>query len=226
MNEDDDKIPIQYRNGRTEFMGIDIKVDPRVLVPRPETELLVSVTSDLLKTRIIERPLIADIGTGSGAIAIALADLVENGRIIASDISLDALDVARENVRNYGKSHKITLMCSDLFAAFYAETPDKFDAIVSNPPYVSEGDYSELDAWVKAEPKTALCGGKEGMDILKRIASESPKVLLPGGFVAVEVGYDQADKMKKEFIINGFENIKSYRDFNDYERVIVGWKRG
>lgn len=226
MNENDERIPGQYRKGTASFMGLDIKVDERVLIPRPETELLVSVSNDLLNRMNNGSPLIADIGTGSGAITVALSGLVKNGRFIASDVSKEALSVAEENVQKYRKNAKIYLVCSDMFSSFSAKVGAKFDAIISNPPYVSGEDYDKLDDWVKKEPKTALYAGDDGMDYLKIIASQSPERLTRGGFVAVEVGYNQADRMKKELAANGFKNITGFRDFNNYERVIAGWISG
>jgi len=226
MKEYDENTPLQYQQGKADFMGSQIKVDHRVLIPRPETELLVSVSGDLLREAKKRDPVIADIGTGSGAITVALAGLFKNGRFVASDISQDALDVARENIGRINKKDQVELLRSDMFSSFGPEWNETFDAVVSNPPYVSEQDYEQLDAWVLAEPKIALYAGKDGMDLLRIAASGSRRLLVPGGFAAVEVGYDQADQMKKEFQKNGFLNIKSFKDFNDHERVIVGWKRG
>lgn len=208
------------------FGGIDIKVDNRVLIPRPETELLVEVTGDILK--LINRDIVyvAEIGTGSGAVSIALAELVDNANIVAVDISRDALVLASENIDRYSKRHQIELMYSDIFSSFSKDFYGKFDVIVSNPPYVSAKDYETLDEWVLAEPKIALYGGPEGMDILKKIITGSMSFLSSGGFVILEIGYDQSEKVKKELQENGFINIKSFRDFNDHERVIVGRKSG
>ncbi|MDP8258656.1 MAG: peptide chain release factor N(5)-glutamine methyltransferase [Candidatus Aadella gelida] len=221
-----DSIPMQYREGKTAFMGMDIKVDERVLIPRPETELLVEVAGDILKQIHRDNVYIAEVGTGSGAVAIALAKLIDNANIVAADISRDALVIAAENVDRFDKNGQIKLVHSDVFSFFSQDFCGKFDAIVSNPPYVSENDYGALDEWVLAEPKTALYGGPEGMDILKKIISESMELLSPGGFVALEIGYDQSEKVKKELRANDFIEIKSFKDFNGHERVIVGRKSG
>jgi release factor glutamine methyltransferase len=205
---------------------MDIAVDRRVLIPRPETELLVEVAAEFCRGMSDGRPFILDLCTGSGAVSLALGSIVGNCRIIGSDISEDALEVAGENIRRFGKEGVIDLVVSDMFSAFGSEYEGAFDCIVSNPPYVSEQDYEKLDAWVKAEPKIALYAGKEGMDYLEVIAGHSGRFLRPGGFVAVEIAYDQADKVKNALAMNGFTGIESFRDINGYERVIAGWKNG
>ncbi len=219
-----DTVPVQYQEGRTTFKGVDILVDERVLIPRPETELIVDAAVGLLGGK--RTPKILDLCTGSGAISVAIALGVADAEIVASDVSLDALDVARKNIGRYGLGSRIDLVASDMFGAFGPRYKGFFDCIVSNPPYVSDADYEKVDEWVKAEPKIALCAGPRGMDYLKVIARESARFLAEGGFVAVEVGYDQADMVKKEFSMCEFVEIRSIRDFNGYERVIIGQKNG
>ncbi|MFH1798338.1 MAG: peptide chain release factor N(5)-glutamine methyltransferase [Candidatus Omnitrophota bacterium] len=215
-------IPVQYQEGKANFLGMEISVDSRVLIPRPETELLVKVSADLCKKKEWQVPSVLDIGTGSGAVSLGLAKLIKNCRITAVDISSDALDAARKNITKFGYDDKIELVLSDMFSAFEEECP-LFNCIVSNPPYVSDTDYEVLDDWVKAEPKIALSAGGEGMDYLKTIISMSRKFLVPGGFTAVEIGYDQAEKVKREFVKNNFKDVTGFFDFNNYERVIAGW---
>ena len=221
-----DSIPVQYAEGKATFMGMDVMVDPRVLIPRPETELLVTVSADLCRRRSLKSPLILDVGTGSGIIPLALARSIGDCRVIGADISGEALDVARENLRRFGCEDRVRLVTSDMFSAFGPEYENAFSCIVSNPPYVSGRDYEGLDAWVKAEPRIALYAGDEGMDYLDIIAEESGRFLAPGGFAAVEVGYDQAEKMKRRFSEAHFTDIAGFRDFNGYERVIIGRKHG
>ncbi len=219
-------VPIQYQNGYENFMEMDIKVDPRVLIPRPETELLVSISADFLLEKADKKPVVLDLGTGSGVIALVLARLIEDCSIIATDISSDALDVARDNIDRFGCNDNVRFVSSDMFDVFDETYEGKFNAIISNPPYVSKMDYNELDAWVREEPRTALYSGVEGMDHLSVIAEQSGKFLAKGGFVAVECGYDQASKVKGLFSEHGFSRVTSFKDFNGYERVIIGWKRG
>ncbi|MFH1552434.1 MAG: peptide chain release factor N(5)-glutamine methyltransferase [Candidatus Omnitrophota bacterium] len=219
-------IPVQYEEGKAAFMGMDVKVDRRVLIPRPETELLVTVVSDLCREKSWGRPFILDVGTGSGIISLGLTKEIPDCRMIASDVSGEALSVARENLKHFDQEDRVKLLASDMFSAFGPEYEGVFDCIVSNPPYVSQEDYPGLDAWVKAEPRIALYAGHEGMDYLRVIAEKSAKFLKRGGFCVVECGYDQAKKVKESFSAYGFTDIGSYRDFNDHERVIVGWKHG
>jgi len=221
-----DTVPIQYREGRTRFMDMDILVAPRVFIPRPETELLIRTVADLCQKELLEAPFILDIGTGSGVVPLGLTRFIEGCRVISVDISQNALEVAEQNIARYGRGERITLMRSDMFEVFGAEHEGLFDAVVSNPPYVSDRDYEELDPWVKAEPRVALYAGKEGLDHLSVLVEESPRFLKPDGFVAVEVGYDQGRKVKDLFMKNGFSRVKGLYDFNNYERVIVGWKNG
>jgi release factor glutamine methyltransferase len=221
-----EEIPIQYREGKASFMGMDVLVDPRVLIPRPETELLVSVVARLCREKGWKAPLILDVGTGSGAVSMGLVKLMSSSLVIASDISGEALCVAKENIENLGYEKNITLVKSDMFRRFREGYHETFDIIVSNPPYVSENDYEKLDAWVKAEPRIALHAGAEGMDCLNILAEESSDYLKKGGFLAVEVGYDQAGKMKGKLASAGFVDIASFKDAGSHERVIIGRKNG
>ena len=178
-------------------MGMDIAVDPRVLIPRPETELLVSAACDILKADGKCSPRVLDLCTGSGAVALGVLKLIPDAVVTASDVSAEALDVAAENFRRLGAEGKVEIVLSNMFSAFDREYDSAFDCVVSNPPYVSGRDYQDLDDWVKAEPRIALYAGEDGMDYLRLIAEESPRVLKPGAFVAVEIGYDQADLVKE-----------------------------
>ncbi len=207
-------------------MGMIVKVDQRVLIPRPETELLVRKVVDLCGEKGKTKPRILDAGTGSGIISLGVAKLITNCEIIAADISEDALSVAGENLKKFGCGDKVRLVVSDWFSYFTEEYNNFFDCIVSNPPYVSDKDFARLDPWVKAEPRLALYAGKEGMDCLNVIISGALRLLAPGGFLSVEVGYDQAEKVKNRFRASGFSSLTNSKDFNGYERVITGFKNG
>ncbi|MFH1665191.1 MAG: peptide chain release factor N(5)-glutamine methyltransferase [Candidatus Omnitrophota bacterium] len=226
VTEYSDTVPVQYQRGKADFLGMEVVVDPRVLIPRPETEFLVNVVRDTLRERRRERPVILDLGTGSGVIALALARSIGDCEVIGADLSRDALCVARENLRIHGRDGRVRFMVSDMFSGFGPGFEGRFDCIVSNPPYVSEDDHGKLDAWVKAEPRIALAAGREGMDCLDIIAGESGRFLSPEGFVALEVGYDQAGKVKSKLRSCGFGRIESFRDLNGFERIIIGWKHG
>jgi release factor glutamine methyltransferase len=224
--EHSDTIPIQYREGMALFMGMGIKVDPRVLIPRPETELLVSVACGMLRPKEKNSPRVLDLCTGSGAVALGILKLVPGADITAADVSREALDLAAENLGKFAVNGRISLAVSDMFSAFGGGYGSFFDCIVSNPPYVSDKDYESLDPWVKAEPSLALRGGERGMDYLEIIAAESLSRLKSGGFVAVEIGYDQSVAVKESFNAAGFKDIRGYRDMSGYERVITGRKDG
>ncbi|KJJ83228.1 N5-glutamine S-adenosyl-L-methionine-dependent methyltransferase [Candidatus Omnitrophus magneticus] len=220
--------PIQYEQNLANFMGMDIYVDERVFIPRPETELLVKTVAEMvsLKKSGDEKYLFLEIGTGSGIIPICISKLLPESRIISVDVSRDALSVAKRNIERLVPDSDITLFYSDIFSAVGDIYFEKFDAIISNPPYVSSKDYEKLDAWVKSEPKIALWGGVDGLDYYKKIAENGMKFLKKGGLVGVEVGYDQGLAVKKIFNENSFSNVKSFRDFNNFDRIVIGWKHG
>jgi release factor glutamine methyltransferase len=219
-------VPVQYEKKNARFMGMDVFVDGRVLIPRPETELLVKVVVDHCIREGIRAPRILEIGTGSGCVSIALKKAIPASDITATDISWDALDVAGENIERLLAGENITLIRANMFERIAARGMGKFDIIVSNPPYVSERDYEKLDAWVKAEPKIALLGGKDGLDHLIVIARESPAYLMDGGMVAVEIGYDQAAKVKELFGAAGLAGVESFKDPDGHERVVKGVLHG
>jgi len=219
-------IPVQYQQGYARFMDMDILVDSRALIPRPETEILINVVRDLCQKKKWNRPCVLEVGTGSGVIPIGLVKILRDCKVTATDISPPALDLARENLKRHDCEPRVELVLSDMFSDFCSGYDGAFDCVVSNPPYVSDKDYETLDEWVKAEPKIALYAGFEGMKYLNVIAEESARFLRSGGFVAAEVGYDQAEKVKTKFKACGFIDVAGFQDFNGYERVIVGWKHG
>jgi release factor glutamine methyltransferase len=181
--------PVQYITGEQEFYGLPLKVTPAVLIPRPETEHLVEA---VLKALPANYPLkIADIGTGSGAIAIALAVHLPQAAITALDISTDALDIALANAREHNVSNRIRFLQSDLLSAVDHETTT-FDAIVSNPPYIPETDRATLHPQVRDhEPPTALFAGETGLDIYRRLIPQAHTALKPQGLLALEIGHGQ-----------------------------------
>jgi release factor glutamine methyltransferase len=224
VREYSETVPYQYQDRKAHFMGMDVFVDPRVFIPRPETEVLVSSVAGMVNGKGWTKPRILDVGTGSGIIPLGLTQLIDSCVIMAVDISREALGVAARNVRQYGRQQKVMFARSDMFSIMGTEHINSFDVIVSNPPYVSRKDYAKLDAWVKAEPMIALYGGEDGMDFYRIIAKEGLWYLKKGGLLAVEVGYDQSEKVKELFIENGLVNVEAVRDFNGYDRVITGWK--
>src|SRR6185437_6014270 len=178
--------PVQYITGRQEFYGLELKVTPATLIPRPETEHLVEAVLQRVPN---DQPLkILDIGTGTGAIALALAAHLPIARITALDLSAEALEVARENARIHQLDHRIHFVMSDLFDAIpESDRIASFDVIVSNPPYVAESDRAGLHPEVRDhEPAQALFGGPEGLDIYRRMIPVAYTALRPGGLLALE----------------------------------------
>lgn len=226
QREYSETVPVQYQDGFVSFMGLKIKVDPRVLIPRPETEILVRAAAKELARLDGQNYKVMDMCTGSGAIAIAMASLLPGAEVKAADISSEALEVARENVGDAGFADRIELMFSDMFSCFAAEEEASYDAIVSNPPYVSDKDFELLDAWVKAEPALALYAGKRGMDYLDILCAKSGRFLKDGGFLALEIGYDQSIIVMEKMTESGFSGMNIVKDDNGYSRVIIGWKNG
>jgi len=213
--------PIQYITGEQEFYGLALRVTPAVLIPRPETELLVEAVlschpaaqrRDLLLPSA--PPLhILDVGTGSGAIAIALAAHLPHAHITATDISPAALSLARANAARHNLSAHIRFIESDLLAAF-APT-ETFDAIVSNPPYVPAGDRATLHPQVRDhEPATALFAGSDGLDIYRRLIPQAHAALAPHGLLALEIGHNQRDP-----IATLLANWHAVRFLNDLQRI-------
>lgn len=177
--------PVAYLVGSREFFSLVLAVSPAVLIPRPETEGLVVRAIDLC--RPLEAPRIADVGTGSGAIAVALAKHLPKARVVATDISGDALDVARGNVARHGLDGRIELVACDLLDAPAAVGP--FDCIVSNPPYVREDELAGLPRDVRDhEPKGALVAGPTGVEVVERLVAAAESRLAPGGWLLVEIG--------------------------------------
>ncbi len=216
-------VPFQYQQGHVRFMGAKVMVDPRVLIPRPETELLVKAAVDILAGRP-GRVDVLDMCTGSGAVAIALSRAVPAASVTACDVSRGALSVARKNIQENGLGQKIDIRVSDMFKSLKAVPGGAYDAIVSNPPYVSERDFDMLDPWVKAEPAIALYGGRDGMDYLNILCEQAPLYLKKDGFLAVEIGYDQSVRVREKMSGSGLKDVRGLRDYNGYDRVIVGRK--
>lgn len=209
--------PVQYVIGETDFMGFKIRCDRRALVPRPETEGLVQSAEEFLRGRA-GRPVAVDVGTGTGCIACALAKRVPHARVIATDVSPAALELARENARALGAA--VEFRETDLLAGL----PEAgVDLVVSNPPYVSGAACAGLDRTVKDfEPRLALDGGQDGLETISRLVAEAAHVLTSGGRLMMEIGDDQADAVK-ELLWPAtpirFKNLKS--DFAGRARVVL-----
>jgi len=208
--------PIAYIRGRQEFWTLELRVTPDTLIPRPETEQLVELALDRLDA---QRPLrIADLGTGSGAIAAALASERPDWSLVATDRSAAALAVARDNFRTLGLE-RIGCLRMDWLAALASGS---LDAILSNPPYVA-GQDPHLDLGdPRFEPRSALTPGGDGLDAIRTIAAETGRCLRPGGLLAVEHGFDQGDAVRRIFASAGLHRVETCRDLAGLDRVTLG----
>jgi release factor glutamine methyltransferase len=206
--------PLQYILGETEFMGLRLFVAPGVLIPRPETEILVEKTLETIRTIGRSDVDILDIGTGSGNIAIALASFVPEARVTAIDKSVDALSVAKKNVVRHTVTN-VTLQEADVLSDIFPGR--KFDVIVSNPPYISREEIVSLAPEIREhEPRVATCDESDGFRFLTRIAQLAPVKLKQGGYLLLEVGFGQSEQVRKLLKQSGLTNIEV---FNDYARV-------
>lgn len=221
--------PLQYILGSQEFMGLNFKVNTSVLIPRQDTEILVETILNNLPS--LKKISILDIGTGSGCIAISLAHFIKNSYIVALDISKTALEVAYYNACDNKVVDKIYFLESDLLSSF--EDPNsklvdiiknKFDIIVSNPPYISLDEMKTLDKEVfHFEPHSALYGGIDGLDFYKKIITQSTNFLKPNGLLTFEVGYNQSMSVSS-LMKDTYKDIKIIKDLNKIDRVIIGKK--
>lgn len=212
------RYPLAYILGAKEFHGVEIDVGPGVLIPRPETELLVDECTRRLCGRCAY---IADIGTGSGAVAVAVAAGLPDVRVHATEISGDALKVAQANIEKHQMSDRIVLMEGNLLDPLMG-LELRFDAIVSNPPYIPSREIESLEPEIKLyEPRQALDGGEDGLDVYRRLLPEALELLSPDGFLAVEVGAGQAGAVCHLAEQFGYRGIKVARDLAGIERVVV-----
>ena len=210
-----DREPLQYIVGETEFWSLPFTVNPSVLIPRADTEVLVE---EALK-RIDGCSNVLDIGTGSGAIAVALAHDEPELLVTALDCSEDALKVARDNASRNGVAERITCLTGDLGSL----PPGPFDMIVSNPPYIPSRDWEQLMPEVRDhEPRLALDGGDDGLEAYRRIAVQAVQVLSPGGWLLVEVGIGQAAVVNKLFRAAGLTDVEQRDDYAGIPRVVMG----
>ena len=221
-------IPLQYITKHQEFMGMDFFIEEGVLIPRPETEILVEKIIEKLKNKKPDSPLrVADLGTGSGIIAISMARYIKNITIYAIDISEKSLKLASKNALKHNCEDKIVFIQGDLFEPLREKIDQNcLDGVVSNPPYISLEDFKSLPVEIRErEPKIALCGGVNGMDYYRKIVKKASYFLKKNGFVALEVGAGQAKKVK-ELILkeNDFkQNIEIFRDYSNIERVVIAY---
>jgi release factor glutamine methyltransferase len=208
------RIPVQYIIGKAYFMGEFFKVTPDVLIPRDETEILVSKAIDIIKANNLKN--ILDIGTGTGCIACTIAKQT-NAVVLGVDISSDALRIALDNVTNLGINNRAVFRKSDIFSKIREE--EKFDMIISNPPYIPIG--TELSPEVLHEPSIALFAEDNGLSMYHKIVSEAPKYLKNGGWLMFELGLGESSSVKA-FMDEYFKNVNIIKDLAGIDRVIYG----
>jgi len=209
--------PLQHIIGSVEFAGVELKVDRRALIPRPETEYLVELVSEELQDRVPAK--FVDLGTGSGAIALALATKWPEARGWAADISADAIALARENAASLGLSDRVELIVSDWFTALPAG--ERFDLVVANPPYLTAAEVAETQPEVKDhEPAIALSTASDGMDGFTQLIATARRWLVPGGLLAMETGIAQHQQLVTMLTVAGYERVQSRADLTGRNRFI------
>jgi release factor glutamine methyltransferase len=210
--------PLQYVIGHVDFWGLQIKCDPRALIPRPETELLVEeVLSSGIWTR--EHATVVDVGTGTGCIVLTLAQQRPDASFKAVDLSSEALELARENARENGLEGRILWMQNDLLERF---APESCDAVVANLPYITTADWERLHSSVRDhEPQSALDSGPSGLKHIKQLATQARYVLMPRGMLFLEFGYDQGDAVYQVLDALGYTDIQIKHDLAGHDRIAI-----
>jgi release factor glutamine methyltransferase len=212
--------PVQYVLGQTDFMGHIFKTDRRALIPRPETELLVEAVLKCESLWSNPKPVIADVGTGSGCIAVTLALARPQGLYAALDISEEALALARENAAALGVADRVGFVTSEL--PDFAE-PQSMHAVISNPPYIATRDWEALPVHIRDhEPRQALDGGSNGLTVVETVIQDATIVLKIGGFLFMEIGYNQGAAVRRMFEDFGFSEVEIRKDTAGLDRIAVG----
>ncbi len=207
--------PLQYITGVQEFYGIEFLVSPDVLIPRPETELLVEEAIKHLKK--VEQPAFCEIGSGSGCISVAVLKNVPDARAVAADISPAAAAMTAENARRAGVLGRLEVIVSDVFSAVGER---RFDAVLSNPPYIGAGEVSTLQPEVREhEPYIALTDDADGSSIIRRLIGSSPEHLTAGGVILIEIGFSQARAVEAMFAGGRWNDVVFIRDLQGHERI-------
>jgi release factor glutamine methyltransferase len=204
--------PVQYITGVQEFFGLPFEVSPAVLIPRPETEHLVEAVLERFSREA--NPRIVDVGTGSGAIAVALAHAIPRSRVTAVDLSSAALEVAQRNAERHGVLERVMLLQSDLLAALGSE---EFEVVVSNPPYIAQGEVLEPQV-LNYEPRSALYAGPTGLEIYERLIPQARRVLKPQGWLMLEIGYGQSSALSK--LLSDWNEVRFLDDLQGIPRVV------
>jgi release factor glutamine methyltransferase len=218
-------VPLAYIFNKASFYGSEFYIDERVLIPRPETEILVESVSNFLNSNKLSDKTVVDIGTGCGNIAISLTKHLSSCKIMATDICPKALEVARINVEKFGLEANIALLQGNLFEPLL-DCKGLIDIIVSNPPYISQAEMQKLSPEVKKEPYRSLYAANNGLDYYQRILNEAFYYLSKNSYMFFEIGYNQKDKIEKiSQESHKFDLIKTIRDYRGFERVLVFKKK-
>ena len=212
--------PLQYILGSTSFCGLEMEVNPHVLIPRPETEILAECAWKRLESTATAKPVILDLCAGSGCLGVAIAAHCHKAVIHGVDISGDALDVARRNAKRHGLSERVAFFQGDLFHA--VPHGIRYDLIATNPPYIPTNDVATLQPEVREhEPMCALDGGADGLTIIRRIAAEAPEFIAPGGWLLLEFSDGQGDAARELFSRDPWTGVTIEKDFSRRERILI-----
>lgn len=207
--------PFQYITGRQEFYGLDFEVTPDVLIPRPETEILVETA--IKELRKLDTPTFCEIGVGSGCISVSILHNVPTATAVATDISKQAIAVTRRNAERHGVTDRLTFIEGDLFASI----DQKFDMMVSNPPYIPDADLTDMQKEVRDfEPHNALFAGTDGLDIIRRIISEAPDHLNTGGLLLIEIGFGQSEILRDQVDPSIWSKPDFIPDLQEIDRLL------
>ena len=221
LKERGKRVPLAYIFGHQPFLGLKIEVTRDSLIPRPETEELVLECERLLKSAKAAAPKILEVGTGTGCVAIALAQLLPQATVFATDVSDKALDLAGKNALAHHVSNRIRFVREDLFSGKEG-LRGWADMLVSNPPYIPTRDLDGLEPEVKCEPRLALDGGKDGLDAIRAIVASAPKMLKPGGYLALEIEYRQGPVVSQMLHAAGFQGVNIKKDAQGLDRIAIG----
>ena len=216
--------PIAYLTGTKEFFSLAFEVTPAVLIPRPDTEILVERTISLIRQSDGTLRSVLDLGTGCGCIAVSLAAHLPDAALFASDVSEDGVAVAQRNAERHEVEQRISFAAGDLFAPWVGAAP--FDVIVSNPPYIATAPGTPVADNVRDfEPAEALFAGPDGLDVIRRIIAEAPAHLSAGGHLLMEIAFDQAPALRDLLETKHWQDVTTYRDGAGYERVVHARRR-
>ncbi|MGM0419965.1 MAG: peptide chain release factor N(5)-glutamine methyltransferase [Bacillota bacterium] len=216
-------IPVSYLTRKKEFMSLELQIEPGVLIPRPETEELVEKVLEELRGQSSSDHKIVDVGTGSGAILVSLLYYLPEAKGIGIDISPQAIRVARENLKQHDLNKRAGLIEGDLLLPLLPERKGQLDLVISNPPYIPNREYKDLEQEVKSEPRNALVGGNDGLDIYRRLIPQAAQLLRPGGLLALEIGHDQGEDIKKVFQGSeaDWQKVEVFQDGGGRDRIVM-----